>query len=164
MSYSSTVTAEIPVNLIFLDIDGVLIGLGQVYSGVHSSHEFTPRAVDVMNQVMDRADAYIVISSCWQVGRTVQDLQDLFTDMGFKYSDRIIDKTGRQYGPRGEAAQYWLDRNSVVTEHICIIDDEGCGIAPFEDRHVQPEFMVGLLPKHLDEILQILGVSDKDSV
>jgi len=78
--------------IIFLDIDGVM---ATEFKEVESDNrcKFEGHAVKMLNLLISRSNAKIVISSTWRHGQTVEDLQNIFKLRGFKHPEVIIDKT-----------------------------------------------------------------------
>jgi len=125
---------------LYLDFDGVL----------NTSHDKDPHALnkkhlDVLNQIMEKHDPDVVISSTWRCFYPLKVLKEVLVIHGFKYPDRVIgvtpdlstiDENGsitvyRDWSVRGREIQKWLDDNIGVQSEkaepflysICILDD-----------------------------------------
>ena len=79
---------------IFLDIDGVLCTIRQ-YSLTHNSkswlkdygcYPFDQKCVKVLNEILDRSDAQIVLSSDWRIEYSLEELDNIFKINGVKKS------------------------------------------------------------------------------
>ncbi|AGN30208.1 hypothetical protein VPFG_00208 [Vibrio phage nt-1] len=108
------------MKIIFLDIDGVLnnsleadkhteVLLNDEYYGFYS-----PRCVELLNKLVKETDAKIVLSSTWRHGVTIEEINQLFTNMGVEAE--CIGKTDdldRQYkwAFRGNEILKWIHDN-----------------------------------------------------
>lgn len=103
--------------VIFLDFDGVLAPIRQWdrYGDVD------PACVQVLNEIVTRAGADVVVSSTWRHSRTVAELQEILDAQGF--TGCILDATpiGAPGAHRGEEIAAWLAVNPV--SGFAIIDD-----------------------------------------
>jgi len=84
--------------VLFLDIDGVL-NSGQFFDGkshtggiilVNTSTQIDMNAVALLNTLIDKTQANIVISSTWRIGHSIPFLQDKLRVHGFKFPEHII--------------------------------------------------------------------------
>jgi hypothetical protein len=116
--------------ILFLDIDGVLVNRGVVTQ----RDTFYPPAVTALNQFCAIPDCRIVITSAWRVGRSVENLAELFksNDVGLE----VVGKTASaKYGSkRGEEILDWIEENNYTGPYI-VIDDETFDIDPFIPSH-----------------------------
>jgi hypothetical protein len=112
--------------ILFLDVDGVLncsdwyqerydkVRAGQIVRE-HPVDEFSPSIVAKLNKITDATGAEIVISSTWRLGRSLDELRALFTEVGI--TAHVLDKTpffGSIDGytiPRGCEIEAWLDEH-----------------------------------------------------
>ena len=103
--------------VIFLDIDGVLAPIRnwERYEGLD------PACVGVLNVVLARGRAEVVISSTWRYSRTVSELQTDLESAGF--SGRVIGATPTDLSgaERGDEIAAWLAEHPV--DAYVIIDD-----------------------------------------
>lgn len=124
--------------IIFLDIDGVMLPYLSEY--LKTRHEdgdypFKPESVEALNNIVDRLNAKIVISSTWRTSRTIERMKEIFKNRGV--TGEIIDYTPMLGGDRGEEIQTWLDMHDY--DDFIIIDDEMKGIInhfPRYNHHV----------------------------
>lgn len=68
------------------------------------------------------ASVEYVIPSSWRTGRTLEELDELFTLKGLRLN-KIIGKTGRG-NSRGEEILTWLKKNNEESTPYIVIDDE----------------------------------------
>jgi len=169
------------MRLVFLDIDGVLNsnkwinvradalkkveddimaggdGLTQAKLVFYDNYMIDPEAIEVLNTIIDRSKAAIVITSTWRVDRPIQAIATAFRRRGFKHSHAIIGCTPEiPDKKRGAEIQAWLDHVDGV-EAFVVIDDDF--IAEFEDHQVRTDFNHGLTPDHVGLVLEMLGVT-----
>ena len=103
--------------VIFLDIDGVLAPIRQW----DRYGDLEPACVQVLNEIVARGSADVVVSSTWRYGKTVAELQEMLEGAGF--AGRVIDTTpiGAPGALRGEEIAAWLAEHTVGG--YVIIDD-----------------------------------------
>jgi hypothetical protein len=103
--------------VIFLDIDGVLAPIRQW----DRYGDLDPACIRVLNQIVVRGGADVVISSTWRYGKTVAELQEILDAQGF--IGRVLDKTpvGAAGSDRGDEVAAWLADHAV--SGYVIIDD-----------------------------------------
>ena len=156
------------MKIIFLDIDGVLNNTNSMAEGV----ELIADKLIMLRILCEELDAYVVISSTWRKGRTVEYFQDLFQMLGFYYRGRIIgltptarssDKDFKGYD-RGYEIEKWLnDRkkknwetgsNEVI--RYCVVDDDSDMLDSQLPYFVHVNRNVGLCWMYVEEIRNIL--------
>lgn len=159
------------MNIIFLDIDGVLNNYNYAEQKYKEMREnagkeglgvinncydyFDPVSVVALNTILQKTDAKIVISSAWRIYNTKDELRDHFKKQGIL--DRIISMTPIDCGDsRGSEIDEWLQKNGKFVKNFVIIDDRD-DMEPHMDKFVQTEFETGLRKEHIEDILRILG-------
>lgn len=77
--------------------------------------------IQVLNEIVARGDADVVVSSTWRYGKTVAELQAILDAQGFR--GRVLDKTpvGPPGATREEEIAAWLAEHAVAG--YVIIDD-----------------------------------------
>ena len=129
------------MNLIFLDIDGVMNMYGsssRTFMKPYGQH-IEPHLVNRLNYICENVkDLKIVISSSWR--NNMEDLKLQLEEQGFKYWNLVIDKTCKPklntskeppynakkdylYMHRGEQIEEWLKRKRFKGKFL-VIDDE----------------------------------------
>ncbi len=103
--------------VIFLDIDGVLAPIRRW----DRYGDLDPACIAVLNDIIARAGADVVVSSTWRYGKTVAELQEMLDAGGF--AGRVLDTTpiGGPGTERGDEIAAWLADNAVTG--FVIIDD-----------------------------------------
>ena len=107
--------------VIFLDIDGVLAPIRRW----DRYGDLEPACIHVLNEIVARSGADVVVSSTWRYGKTVAELQAMLEAAGFTGS--VIDTTpvGPPGAERGDEITAWLDAHRVAG--YVIVDDHPMG-------------------------------------
>jgi Swiss Army Knife RNA repair-like protein len=128
--------------VIFLDIDGVLAPIRQW----DRYGDLDRACVAVLNEIVARVGAEIVVSSTWRYGKTAAELQQMLAAAGF--AGRVVDvtPTGAPGASRGDEISAWLAEHDV--SGYVIIDD-----------HVD----VGTLRRHLVQTHPAHGLSSAEA-
>lgn len=136
------------MKIIFIDIDGVLnhelwyqskerndriLALGDRDINDYGDY-FSPYTMSLLNSLIEKTNAKVVVSSSWRSGRTNEELQELFNDNGFKGD--IIGQTPYLYfnceesvgsAPRGAEIKAWFMLNEDIHKNnytYVIFDDD----------------------------------------
>jgi hypothetical protein len=141
--------ARVTRRVIFLDFDGVLAPIRRW----DRYGDLDPACIEVLNGLVARAGADVVVSSTWRHGRTVADLQEMLAAQGFL--GRVLDKTptGPPGAPRGEEIAAWLAEH--VVDGYVIIDDH-VDMGELRGQLVQTDSARGLQPADASRALAIL--------
>lgn len=150
--------------VLFLDIDGVLNSAEwfaktkDVRSGLSRIDELQemldPRAVALLNDLLARTGATVVLSSSWRIAYGIGFIQRALMARGF--AGRLRDKTPSIGSPRGREIQAWLDRRQEPVESFVILDD-GSDMLHLSDRLVQTSWGTGLQPEHVERAVQVIA-------
>ena len=141
---------------IFLDIDGVLVTRKEVARPYlpDKNHGFNSECVRMLDWLIDRTEASIVISSSWRTGN-FRDMQEIFKFRNFKNWEKIIGETERakmmvfQNGdvghsvPRGLEIKRWLAKMPFCK--YVIFDDDSDMLLEQKPFFIQTSFDRGLL-------------------
>jgi hypothetical protein len=121
--------------VVFLDIDGVLAPIRRW----DRYGDLDPGCIQVLNEIVVRGGADVVVSSTWRYGKTIGELQAMLDAEGF--TGRVLDKTptGAPGAGRGEEIASWLAAHAVAG--YVIIDDH----ADMGDLHAR---LVQTQPSH----------------
>jgi len=120
MGYASRVNSEDATRrVIFLDIDGVLAPIRRW----DRYGDLDPACIQVLNEIVARGGADVVVSSTWRHGKTVAELQEILEAQGF--TGCVLDKTpaGARGADRRDEIATWLSEHAV--DGYVIIDDHG---------------------------------------
>jgi hypothetical protein len=174
------------MKVVFLDFDGVINSdpyLRQVrengllqgwgFKDETDRHMLDPARIGLLNSVLDRTGANIVISSSWRNIYTQEEMTGFLRLQGLAYPERIIDVTPSTRDldtakklnvplghnmHRGELIQAWLKEHPEVTKYVSLDDDPGAGEAG--TVWIETDFMVGLTPEIADKAVEILNADE----
>ena len=105
--------------MLFLDIDGVLAPIRRW----DRYGDLDPACIRVLNDIVARADADVVVSSTWRYGKTVAELQEMLEAWGFTGRVVGVTPTGAPGTARGDEIAAWLAEHDV--SGYAIVDDHG---------------------------------------
>jgi hypothetical protein len=151
------------MNIIFLDIDGVLRThesdcywsqkLGEPIPYMYKRH-FSPDALENLNYIVLLTGAKIIVTSTWRLFYTLTELKSLFRERGFKGD--IIGVTG-VCDTRGEEIVEWLNDHKI--DNFVVLDDNIKDIVnriPFV-KVVKCESTKGINEDVFEKVIDILG-------
>lgn len=151
------------MNIVFLDIDGVLRThesdcfwsqkLGEPIPELHKRH-FSPDALENLNYITLLTGAKIVVTSTWRLFYTLTELKSLFRSRGFRGD--IIGITG-SCDTRGEEIVEWLNEHRI--DNFVVIDDNIKDIVnriPFV-KVIKCDPLKGLNDEVFDRVIGILA-------
>ena len=135
--------------VIFLDIDGVLAPIRQW----DRYGDLDPACIQVLNEIVARGGADVIVSSTWRYGKTVAELQEMLQAQGF--TGCVLDKTptGAPGADRGEEIAAWLAAHTVGG--YVIIDDH-VDMGALRTRLVQTHSAHGLQPADAPRAIAML--------
>lgn len=168
--------------IIFLDFDGVINSVRSVVAdqkcvnALNAKHAilagntivsgFDPVAVKLIQQIMRKTDAYIVVSSAWRRAITLNDIRQIFhTEFGWPggEDERIIGVTGRRDdGHRGTEIQEWIDDHTVgIRNFQYIIVDDSYDFHDYQHkRFIQTDPYNGFSYEDYGKALELLGAEE----
>lgn len=163
--------------VIFLDIDGVLALPCTRYDYFHAP------CFERLHRLVTETDSWIVISSAWRIGSSIENLQDIFRNSGDQTfvihgikiytgeqlpfcAERVIGKTlsshkteeeGIPFG-RGEDIRRWLEKHSgeIGLKNFVIIDDESYDLGTYVENTVKVDGFCGLQDEDIKKAKEIL--------
>jgi len=139
--------------LIFLDFDGVLNSHQWMLRRAESKRErgavlgLDPAAVGLLNQLLDRSRAKVVVSSTHRLAG-LPHCKRLLKSTGF--TGEVIGATPVLDMLRGLEIQAWLDAQ-VARDRFVILDDDAQDMAHLREHLIQTGFHAGLTQAHVDE-------------
>ena len=118
--------------------------------------DLDPACIAVLNEIVARAQADVVVSSTLRYGKSVAELQAMLDAQGFV--GRVIDKTptGAAGAGRGEEIAAWLATHAV--SGFVIIDDH-VDMGELRGHLVQTDPARGLQPADAQRAIVILGAN-----
>ncbi len=154
------------MKIIFLDFDGVLNNLeflindqeARSYYRQPRGHidRLCPDNMKVLNDVLDRTEAKIVVSSHWRLMNSVERLQEILDFNNVQ--GRVLDKTPEPYehATRDAEIKHWLDNTAHNIKSFVIVDDEHL-MPSYPNNFVQTTIETGLTPENGEELISILN-------
>ncbi len=164
-----------PMKVIFLDFDGVLNSDPWIWEQCKKPggqekvlREVGPEFVALLNQLVERSGAKVVVSSSWRIIYTDDKLQEILNTAGFK--GEVIGSTKslfrrspeRIYSEekqveRGEEIQVWLNEHTELGVKSFVILDDSDDMSHLRKTHfVHTNPMEGLTQADVDKALTIL--------
>lgn len=148
--------------IIFLDVDGVLNCCdtrdrvmgddGRLYDGID-----TPK-VDLLKEIIDKTDAYIIISSSW---RLYDNFMSYLEDKLGDYKTRIKGQTPKwesfSYPYRYKEIQTWFQQNKHPDRFIILDDMVERMAETFGDNYFQTTEETGLTREIADKCIEFLN-------
>lgn len=161
------------MKIIFLDFDGVLnsqrymesdaYGTGKGLAFGHS--QIDPKAVELLNKMIDVTDARVVISSSWRHIWSRDEIGRMLKQRGFRHPSSIIDITPSLMSQRGDEIAQWLGQadegRRIGGEKIdgYVILDDSTDMHPDQMEHfVQTNPDTGLTSQDVNRAISILGI------
>jgi hypothetical protein len=161
--------------VIFLDIDGVLNSrkwFKEAYSNGAPKPKFQidPKTIKLLNHIIYKTGAKIVISSTWRAGREVEWFNWMFNQFGLNgivigktphiNHDKVIIPRGIEimdfYGRFYSHPGHFKEHPSRLYSYV-ILDDDDDMLYEQKDNFVQTNFETGLMGYHVPKIIEILN-------
>jgi hypothetical protein len=144
-----TNAAGIGTKILFLDFDDVLNTAATLARG----ELFESANIEVLNAVIDRTDAAIVVTSMWRLGASPEELEELLVTSGVHAQGRVVGTTPCLADrSRGAEISAWLQQASVPVGTFVILDDRN-DMEIWTERLVQTDPQCGLVRSQVDEIV-----------
>jgi len=165
------------MNIIFLDVDGVLNSERSFMAGGDRMKQYgidnpddpywmkitrctiDPIACDLINRLCTACDAKIVVSSTHRKhfpdsDKKLEQMKEYFANLGVK-PEYIIDWTECLSTPRGVEIQDWLERHPE-TERYVIIDDSSDMLEHQMEYFVRCDGLIGFSADNLRQAMSLL--------
>ena len=157
------------MKIIFLDIDGVLnheIFFRERVKDPNITGEICKNSIKLLNYIIEKTEALVVVSSTWRYGRTLEELQELLDAVGFK--GEVIGKTpilpeSGDYLIRGnEILKYIIDHKDELGfyfeyDKYVILDDDCDMLYQQKDNFIHIDRYIGITPNDADLAIKILN-------
>lgn len=154
------------MNIIFLDVDGVL---NSEISIERTGEYIDPATVEILGQIVEKAGAALVLTSSWrggwspdadQLGEDGRILVEALAKQGLQIYDKTPFLHISNMSGRSLELLYWLRKHGHQVEHFVILDDvdfhwERFLLDPFWVR--TNEENLGLTKSHVDQAVAILS-------
>jgi len=147
------------LNVIFLDIDGVLnseMYYRSVDRTIKDWSRFDPRVVDMIIELIEEFSAKLVISSTWRFG-AVKQLNNELTKSGLKKYLHEDWKTPQVHpSHRGTEIKMWLHEHTEVKNYLILDDD--MNVLEEQIRYfVRTDLKYGMQEEHLGKARKLLS-------
>jgi hypothetical protein len=147
---------------VFLDIDGVLNSDRYVKSRAQvdtndlwTLEDIDPAAVGILNALVEKSGAKVVISSSWRHHHSLEEIRALLGERGFR--GNVLDATPRLFGEsRGTEIRTWL-RVQVHEAHSFVVLDDDPATGELDARWVLTDPVVGLTDADVERALTLLA-------
>jgi len=159
------------MKIIFLDFDGVLNSVEYMmfnkeeWNSGDSAGMVDPDAVALLNKLIEKTGAKVVVSSTWRLGHTAEELFEILKRKGFTGevigrtpSPFFIDEENFVFSDRGHEIQKWLrSQKNMTIESFVILDDES-DMVHLKPRLVQTTWKHGMNEDHINKAIAILEI------
>jgi hypothetical protein len=162
------------MNILFVDIDGVLNSAGSYHyykktrkENKGQGEELCPIALSNVDFVLSKVpDCKIVISSTWRKYFSIDEIKGFFKDHGYEWD--VIDATPEIllkfsddcFARRKDEIEQWLDKNSNLgIQRYVAIDDHYIGLN--SDNFVQTNYLNGFTFDDAQKVCAKLGYADE---
>ena len=158
------------MNIIFLDIDGVLncdlFYRNRTKELTYPLSEMCPERIKWLNEVCTTSKAQIVLSSTWRHGRDIEEMRNIFKELGATFD--LIDYTpsfSTKWAVRGNEIYAWIEQNSMNLfgieyynyKNYVIIDDDSDMLLWQQAHFFQTDTHSGLTPNICYKINRFFG-------
>ena len=163
-----------PIKVLFTDVDGV-VNAGWAANKPEYKRNgalfVIPQKLELLQRIVEQTDTKLILSSTWRFGyydlqkgiksRDADDylaLVEKFQEYGLEFFSHTP-VLNESLNHRGEEIDLWLKTwDGEPIESYAIVDDlNGCFLRPHSGRLVRTSFSEGLLPKHVDRIIELLN-------
>ncbi|GJQ44086.1 MAG: hypothetical protein JETCAE03_35840 [Ignavibacteriaceae bacterium] len=158
--------------IIFLDVDGVLnseVDYLLNNKDIDERTDLAKRPMELLNDLIAETGAEVVISSTWRLGETVESMQKMFDEKGFR--GKIIGLTERlgRGNLRGNEILQWIKDNQEYLDGkyysnfdtYVIFDDDSDMLLWQKDNFIQIDSYAGLTYNKTYKAKHILNKYDK---
>jgi hypothetical protein len=150
--------------IIFLDIDGVLncqVFYDRVgHAGEERLRNICSERIGWLNNLCEKIEAEVVISSTWRLGVSVEALQQTLKEAGATFA--VVDKTPHMHSKgvvRGNEIYRWLEENRDSNFKDYVIIDDDSDMLLWQQRHFfQTDSYSGLTPNTCYKIKRFFNV------
>ena len=149
------------MNIIFLDVDGVLNSLSHLkelyrknkrpYSGF--DFPFDERCLNNSKKLVDETDSYLVISSSWRIHEIGREI--LLNELKkYNLAERVIGMTPILHTERGKEVLAFLEKLECDVNYIILDDDSD--FKGLEEYLIKTNFETGLTLNNVNDGIKVL--------
>lgn len=171
-------SSSILTRALFLDIDGVLNSEDWIISehkrrehelGIRKPiiDECDPDAVSVLNTLIEKSHAQIVLSSTWRITFGLKRTVDYLVRVGFKYKTAFVGRTPVACPVTRNGTTEWPRRGQEIAEYLhmhpditsyCILDDDSDMLDEQRKHFVRTNRRTGLVAADIQRCLSAFRV------
>ena len=148
-------------NIIFLDIDGVMLPYDpdknvDYHKFFFQKDKWSKNAMENLNKLIKKTDGVVIISSSYRKNKTKAEVQKMFDDVGFEYKIQELLYDVKNEG-RGEDMVEFLKKNKNKIKNFVAIDDnlhDFHKFIPFQNVKVKSD--KGFTKKNMWDAIEIL--------
>lgn len=139
--------------IIFLDFDDVL----NTSKTLERGELFETAKIGLLNDILDRTDAQIVVTSNWRLAATPEELEEIMVEAGVQAAGRVTGVTPWIDDlSRGAEINAWLKNAPVPVSEFVILDDR-TDMEAFSRRLVRTDPRFGLVAGQVEDVIGLLG-------
>jgi hypothetical protein len=143
------------LNIIFLDIDGVMNNSGTAYTTLRGS--FDPVPTRCLKDILRATGAKIVVSGAMGRAMPFEELRAYFRRHDID-GETVIGTTTYHGGTRGQDISRWLEDHPGIATAYILIDDAGLDqVTPHGTHLVCTQWHVGMTPGHARQAIRLLN-------
>jgi len=141
-----------PESILFLDFDDVL----NTARSLEEGRLFEKTNIDALNQILDRSQARVVVTSMWRIGSNREELEELLLNAGAHVRRRVIGQTPLLQGKsRGSEIRAWI-RSSGLCIDVMVILDNRDDMDEYREHLVRTDPASGLNVRSVRSALRLL--------
>lgn len=144
---------KIVMNIIFLDVDGVLNSAKELSEG-----PFSKISLSVLKRIVDETNAKIVVISSWRLLEFSRKI--LLSELEKYHKESVIGMTPHLTSNREEIMTY-LKSNEFSNLNFIILDDQVIEYQDLEEHVIKIDPYFGLNEEHLETCIHLLTSKTK---
>lgn len=145
------------MNIIFLDIDGVL-NSEETFKDKETIFHIDPKMAGLLQKILKETGAKVVLSSSWRCHDEGQQAVKKWIDFIDVTPDMPL-RGGAEQMERGKEIQAWLDTQSIKSnffvEKYCILDDDS-DMLPHQ-KHFKTSWKTGLTEEIANKVIKFFN-------
>lgn len=159
IGFESEIKTYIAINILFMDIDGVLLPGNFLWKHGDDRSALDPICVRNLYKIVKETGCKIVVSSTWRLGGLDRIVDAIHYAMIGRKEDAdeicsaIIGSTPFCNTQRGLEIQQWLDDNDFEGKFVILDDDSD--MVHLMDRLVKTDFVTGLTDEKTEKVIEL---------
>lgn len=166
---------QYPVDVLFLDIDGVLNSSNEDSDIVLETDgrygPYEPSLVENLNELFANVDVKVVVSSTWRFGETIESMQEILDSIGLKCEVIGLTKDHREsWSVRGNEIRRFIDehqellgyRHSYEYKNYLIIDDDSDMLFEQRNNFIRTDNCIGVTRAEVATMIAFYQMCKRD--